>query len=294
MRGVELSKFNGVSCFKKVYLFSETAQFKCFGSGHINESFLPSNIRAFTPRVLGTRKTAATEETYLSILPGNRLPGHLMNQRQVRVAGERLRNIHNIRGKWFGSLDGRYRFNNWKDAWGRRWEVMLKLVRSARSDLADDLENWGKQLLPEIDSQWEPCLVHGDYGPANLLWPSEKCAPWVLDWEHARYGHPAEDWAKLLVSQRFPEPNGFGEAQGSIPVAILEGWLSTGPFLSWSVELTALLCAYYLGSLGVFLDSEPSPRLDWLSHILQEKGDSGINHIACLVPDVLGWEGQMG
>lgn len=56
-------------------------------------------------------------------------------------------------------------------------------------------------------------LVHGDFGPTNLLVRAER-AGWavtgVLDWEFAHAGHPAMDVGNLLRARpEGPLPEGF-------------------------------------------------------------------------------------
>ena len=79
-----------------------------------------------------------------------------------------------------------------------------------------------------------PGMVHGDYGPQNLLLDT---AAWevsaVLDWEFAHDGDPVEDlaWAEWIVRMHHPG------AAGAIPV-LFESyrWRPT-----WSVRRSAML-----------------------------------------------------
>jgi tRNA A-37 threonylcarbamoyl transferase component Bud32 len=51
-------------------------------------------------------------------------------------------------------------------------------------------------------------LVHGDYGPHNLLFDSrDPASPIVLDWEFAHDGDPVEDlaWAEWIVRMHHPQ-----------------------------------------------------------------------------------------
>jgi thiamine kinase-like enzyme len=49
-------------------------------------------------------------------------------------------------------------------------------------------------------------LVHGDFGPQNMLFDSSDQVTAVVDWEFAHVGHPIEDlaWAEWIVRTHHP------------------------------------------------------------------------------------------
>ncbi len=48
----------------------------------------------------------------------------------------------------------------------------------------------------------EPCLLHGDYWPANIVWREDRIAA-VLDWEDAALGDPLSDVACAQLELRY-------------------------------------------------------------------------------------------
>lgn len=269
MQGVEPAVHNGIACLRKVYLAEESARFKCYGSGHANEGRLPRAVAAFAPALISAAEGPGEDVAFLERLSGTPLRVDQLDERQAEAAGARLATIHAARGEWFGSLDGTHRYADWAGSWAPRWKVMVALVAGLDRELATDLDEWGRSLLPSAHDGTPPTLVHGDFGPANLLWSAHDPRPWVVDWEHARYGHPAEDLAKMRLAELFPEANGFRLGDRSLLPAVEAAWRERGSPRSWPPQLEHLLTAYFAGTLGVFLDSPRRPRLTWLRSLLR-------------------------
>ena len=80
-------------------------------------------------------------------------------------------------------------------------------------------------------------LVHGDYGPNNvLLDPAARAVTAVLDWEWAHQGEPVEDlaWCEWIVRMHHPQHalavDGLFGAYGSAPAWVERpGTPSGGP-----------------------------------------------------------------
>jgi aminoglycoside phosphotransferase (APT) family kinase protein len=80
--------------------------------------------------------------------------------------------------------------------------------------------------LARVEEQDRVCgvLVHGDYGPNNvLLDPAARAVTAVLDWEWAHHGEPVEDlaWCEWIVRMHHPQHalalDGLFGAYGSAP-----------------------------------------------------------------------------
>lgn len=81
-------------------------------------------------------------------------------------------------------------------------EVMYEVGRAARALHRVDLSRYGTQHGQSV-------LVHGDFGPQNMLFHPRRTPPEtvaLLDWEHAHVGDPVEDlaWAEWIVRIHHP------------------------------------------------------------------------------------------
>jgi hypothetical protein len=272
LKGVEITELDGRICCLKKYPHAETARYKVYGSGYLNESLLPGALSAAVPRIICHGRTAHDDYAYMEFIDGRHRPAENLSQPEVHACGSMLGKIHQQRGRWFGSLNGEYRYTSWRDSWRPRWEVMIRLLRDADDALADKVNCWGKARLASLRETCDPCLVHGDYGPGNLIWVERRPLPVVIDWEHARFGHPAEDWAKIFLAEIFREANGFSWAIGSCTSGLWQGWLDAceGNYLSEILTEEALLffLVYFAGTLGVFLDGARGGRIHWIRDVL--------------------------
>ncbi|MEV5533686.1 phosphotransferase family protein [Streptomyces prunicolor] len=181
------------------------------------------------------------------------------------LAGAALGDIHRQRGPYAGSLDGRFRFANQAEAFGSRWRHALGLVSGEYPVLARRLGDWAAPRLAAMPRYTVHRLVHGDFGPTNILVSGVRCL--VIDWEHARWGDPYEDLAKIRVARRFPEPNGFG-AEPEIWSALTAAWARTADVTWECPEPTMELYeTYYVMCLAMFFDDVPNRRLARLEHL---------------------------
>jgi aminoglycoside phosphotransferase (APT) family kinase protein len=77
-------------------------------------------------------------------------------------------------------------------------------------------------------------LVHGDFGPQNILFDRDRVEPTaVLDWEHAHIGDPLEDlaWAEWIIRTHHPH------LLGALP-ALFAGYGERPP---WSQRHAAMV-----------------------------------------------------
>jgi hypothetical protein len=78
--------------------------------------------------------------------------------------------------------------------------VLQEVGRVARRLQELDLGgSWGQAMEGSV-------LVHGDFGPQNMLFDSSDQVTAVVDWEFAHVGHPIEDlaWAEWIVRTHHP------------------------------------------------------------------------------------------
>lgn len=134
----------------------------------------------------------------------------------------------------------------------------------------------GQELLPERPeavlhsvgrlaarlSQLRPSLVHGDFGPQNLLFdPDTAKVTGVLDWELAHRGDPVKDlaWAEWIV--RFHHP----DLTGSLP-ALFDGY---GSRPDWAHRHAAMLaqCHWALDFVSRWRPSDEAGPALWQARI---------------------------
>lgn len=277
MKGVEVSKFEGQKCYLKRYPHAETAQFKVFGSGYINERLVPEVLSADVPKVISHGRTSYEEFAYIEIINGRSVFAKNLTHLEAQACGLMLGKINRQHGHWFGSLDGKYTYASWRESWIPRWKVMVRLLEGKDRHLSEETDSWGTSMLARIDENFSPFLVHGDYGPGNLIWPPDRSEPMVIDWEHARFGHPGEDWAKIFLAEIFPEANGFSSVGQSVARSAWKGWVNACGNNSireiFTEETLTLFIAYFAGTLGVFLNGSGEGRIKLLRRLVA--GDNG-------------------
>ncbi|HWL37530.1 MAG TPA: phosphotransferase [Frankiaceae bacterium] len=242
----------------KHFAAADTEALKCWGSGHANERVAARAVAGSAPEVVGTWSDDAGDHLAYRWVHGTPLrPGG----EAARAAGELLREVHATTGPWWGSLDGRFVFEDPVAALSSRFGHAVRLVAGVDEALARALERWGDAALGELVVAGPPRLVHGDFGPANLVETTTGLV--ALDWEHARWGHPAEDWAKIRLGLRFAEPNAFDAARW--PTGdLLAGYGDEAARHVADGALTSFLVVYYAATLGAFFEGRPNPRLDWI------------------------------
>jgi len=270
MPTVSLVSFADRPAVLKRYAHTETERLKCIGSGARNEALLPNTLAGLAPSLLAFSSNNEEEIVVLSHHTGRNLQVEEIGPIEAQMSGEVLGQIHSVTGAFFGSLDGNYRFDTLSDAFAGRWNVAMRLLHGVDRGLAADVNTWALPLIRQLNIFWPPRLVHGDFGLSNLLWHPSRQMPIVLDWEHAHFGDPREDWAKIHLATRFLEPNGFG-SDDVVLDTLWHGWLKTvraiylpaGPFMQ-------LYEAYYAATLGVFFEGDGYNRLEWLASQIRE------------------------
>lgn len=96
-------------------------------------------------------------------------------------------------------------YQKWKDFSN---EIKGKLFRFMREDAKLQFENHFKVFLSKEENfDFETTLVHGDFGPSNILYDEEtKRVSGIIDFGEVRYDDPAIDFASMIG------PFGYGEA----------------------------------------------------------------------------------
>jgi len=85
----------------------------------------------------------------------------------------------------------------WKDLHKRFQD---KLYTFMREDAKKDMDNNFDLLYKSISKQAiNNCLIHGDFGPTNILYDQEKqCLSGIIDFSEMRVSDPAYDIAALI------------------------------------------------------------------------------------------------
>ena len=116
-------------------------------------------------------------------------------------------------------------------------------VLYAAGRLARRLATVDVSLVPDLDAAPDgTVLVHGDFGPQNLLLDQDTAEPTaLLDWEFAHIGDPVEDiaWAEWIVRTHHSQ-------LGSALPALFAGYGAEPP---WRVRHESMLakCRWLLG-----------------------------------------------
>ncbi|WBB58202.1 phosphotransferase [Streptomyces sp. WMMC500] len=80
-------------------------------------------------------------------------------------------------------------------------------VLAACGEVLRRIHSVAQDVLPESARAADAVLVHGDFGPNNLLLdPGTFAVTAIVDWEFARHGAPVEDlaWCEWLVRTHHP------------------------------------------------------------------------------------------
>jgi hypothetical protein len=250
------TEHHGRPAVRKRYSFENTRRYKIFGSGARHEHLLHPRLGDLVPEELAASTGDGYEEVLLERRPGTFCQPQEVGRDRARSAGRALARIHSRRGDGYGSIDGAHRFERQRDAYAPRWAHALAVLSGPHPELALAVERWGEPRLAELD--WAPpTLVHGDFGPLNLLWAGDEVES-VLDWEFARYGDPREDWAVADPGQGRYD---FKSFRGDVVDALREGYLAAGGSAA-ATEPVELYRAYYAAVLGTVM---PDPgRIAWL------------------------------
>jgi aminoglycoside phosphotransferase (APT) family kinase protein len=190
---------------------------------------------------------------------GARVAESQLSLAQARAAGRALGRIHAVRGAAPGSLDGSVVYRDQREAFTARWRRAIARVAEHDPAFAVSLDAYAARLLPAFGRS--PCrLVHGDFALGNLRFENDEVAA-VLGWEHARYGDPAEDWARIMLGGRFPQPSGFG-AREPVLAELRHGWRETcGVVAAAPRPVWRLYALYYGAVLGAFAAGAEASRL---------------------------------
>jgi aminoglycoside 2''-phosphotransferase len=90
---------------------------------------------------------------------------------------------------------------NDRSTWERMYtEVRARLFPAMRPEARQEiLVHFESYLEDAVSSSWEPTLIHGDFGPSNILYDERTGAvSGIIDWSSAGSGDPATDLAALI------------------------------------------------------------------------------------------------
>ncbi|HEU5140552.1 MAG TPA: aminoglycoside phosphotransferase family protein [Bacillales bacterium] len=94
-------------------------------------------------------------------------------------------------------------YEEYKDIYERFQEQLFPFMREDAKKAVS--KNFDAFLADESHFQFEPCLIHGDYGPSNILFDSyENRVSGIIDFGGSGIGDPAHDFAGIL--------SGYGES----------------------------------------------------------------------------------
>lgn len=131
------------------------------------------------------------------------------------VFGEKLAQLHQIEGKYFGLDHHNYigsleQINQECGAWSEFYtnHRLLALTAKARDEGLFEKKHciWIEKLCQKLDELIPTCypsLIHGDLWSGNLL--TDKSGQPVLIDPAVYYGHPEMDWAMLSLFGNYPE-----------------------------------------------------------------------------------------
>jgi aminoglycoside 2''-phosphotransferase len=90
---------------------------------------------------------------------------------------------------------------NQRATWERMYaDVRSKLFAAMRPDARQKISlHFESYLEGAASSAWEPALIHGDFGPSNILYDKRtRSLSGIIDWSSAGAGDPATDLAALI------------------------------------------------------------------------------------------------
>ena len=131
------------------------------------------------------------------------------------VFGEKLAQLHQIEGKYFGLDHDNYigsleQINQECGAWSEFYtnHRLLALTAKARDQGLFEKKHciWIEKLCQRLDElipTYKPSLIHGDLWSGNLLMHTSG-HPVLID-PAVYYGHPEMDWAMLSLFGSYPE-----------------------------------------------------------------------------------------
>lgn len=85
---------------------------------------------------------------------------------------------------------------------GEEWPHIVHRLTAGSREIAS-LARPRMERLIEMEAGAERTLVHGDFGPHNILLAAQDGGPWLIDTDNAAWADPALDIAPLLAS--YPE-----------------------------------------------------------------------------------------
>jgi aminoglycoside 2''-phosphotransferase len=100
------------------------------------------------------------------------------------------------------------RVTNSRETWGAFHErVTQLLLPKMRPDARDTVTQHFESYVARNEMwDWEPALMHGDFGPGNILYDARRrTISGVIDFSSAGLGDPATDFAALSAPTSYPQ-----------------------------------------------------------------------------------------
>lgn len=127
----------------------------------------------------------------------------------------------------------------------------------------------GLERLSHFEASWRGrtfAQLHGDLSAGNILWAGD--AVWLLDWEYARQGDPAEELAYLLTEQELPRERWDVLRDAYIAAGGLPGvWERLPAYLPLVTLDSALWWADYLRARDV----DPATHAEFMGRLEQSE-----------------------
>ncbi|MEU8225412.1 aminoglycoside phosphotransferase family protein [Kribbella sp. NPDC048915] len=196
-------------------------------------------IAPLMPRVLAvdwSHELVDRDWMIQSCLPGIPAPEHLDRYPRsgrttfFRQIGAITRTVHDVRGPYFGRVDGPG-CPTWSEAFTGTLTQIADDLEQAGLDAADVREaaaiaHRGRATLDEIR---EPRLLTGDLWTVNCLLDAaapEPCITGVLDFDRTEFGDPAADWTIRMAQAKDDERKSFWETYGILDRSPAATWRS--------------------------------------------------------------------
>ena len=116
-----------------------------------------------------------------------------------------LQQLHTISAERLEvKLSGFRGCEEWQELYDRFQNKLFPFMRQdARSSVKKQFEDF---LSDERNCNYIPALIHGDFGPSNILYNAQtNSISGIIDFSFARWGDPAVDFAAILCSVSYGE-----------------------------------------------------------------------------------------
>ncbi|MET9313528.1 aminoglycoside phosphotransferase family protein [Kribbella sp. NPDC003505] len=196
-----------------------------------------AGIATLMPRVLAvdwSHEVVDRDWMIQSCLPGVPAPKQLGRYPRAgrttffRQLGAIARTVHDVRGPYFGRVDGPPH-TSWSEVVIGSFTQIADDLQRAGLDAADvrraaALAERGRATLDEVQ---EPRLLTGDLWTVNCLLDADAPEPLisgVLDFDRTEFGDPAADWTIRMAQAKDDERKAFWESYGDLDHSPAATW----------------------------------------------------------------------